>query len=118
MSVQRARRVSEEIKKETAKIIRDEVKDPQVGFVTITSVDLSGDLSVAKIYFSVLGEEDAAEESRKALERAKGFIRREIGHRIKLRHVPEIHFLYDRSIEHGSHIDALLEQIKKGERSE
>ncbi len=118
MSKQRARRVSEEIKKEVAKIIRDNVKDPRVGFVTITSVDLSGDLSVAKIYFSVMGEQNTIDETVAALESAKGYIRREIGQRIKLRHVPEIHFLYDHSIEQGTHIDALLEKIKQGEASE
>ena len=118
MSKQRARRVSEEIKKEAAKIIRDNVKDPRVGFITITSVELSGDLSDAKIYFSVLGEKSSIDETVKALESAKGFIRREIGQRIQLRHVPEIHFLYDHSIEHGTHIDALLEKIKKGDESE
>ncbi|QRN86311.1 30S ribosome-binding factor RbfA [Clostridia bacterium] len=118
MSKQRARRVSEEIKKEVAKIIRDNVKDPRVGFVTITSVDLSGDLSVAKIYFSVMGEQNTIDETVAALESAKGYIRREISQRIKLRHVPEIHFLYDHSIEQGTHIDALLEKIKQGEASE
>lgn len=118
MSKQRARRVSEEIKKEVAKIIRDNVKDPRVGFVTITSVDLSGDLSVAKIYFSVMGEQNTIDETVTALESAKGYIRREIGQRIKLRHVPEINFVYDHSIEQGTHIDALLEKIKQGEERE
>lgn len=118
MSKQRARRVSEEIKKETSKIIRDNVKDPRVGFVTITSVVLTGDLSDAKIYFSVLGEQNSIEETIKALESARGYIRREIGRRIQLRHVPEIHFLYDHSIANGTHIDTLLAQIKKSDDSE
>jgi len=118
MSKQRARRVSEELKKEVSIILRDQVKDPRMGFITITSVDVSNDLSDAKIYFSVLGEAHDIEETIKAFESAKGYIRREIGQRIQLRHVPEIRFIYDHSIEQGSHIDSLLEQIKKGESSE
>lgn len=113
MSKQRARRVSEEIKKEVATILRDEVKDPEVGFVTITGVQLSNDLSDAKIFYSVMGDQDAVERSKAALDRALGFIRRALGQRIQLRHVPEIQFRHDRSIEEGAHIDALLEQIKE-----
>lgn len=113
MSKQRARKVSEEIKKEVSNILRDDVKDPRVGFITITGVDTTNDLSSAKIYFSVLGEKQEIDDTTKALDSAHGFIRREIGHRIQLRHVPEIQFIYDNSIEHASHIDELLEKIKK-----
>lgn len=118
MERQRARRVSEQIRKEVSAILRDQVKDPRLGFATITGVEVSNDLSDAKIFFSVYGKEGDRESTREALESARGFIRKEVGERIQLRHVPEIRFLYDSSLEHAAHINSLIEKIHKGETGE
>lgn len=107
----RADRIAEQMKKELTDIISRKLKDPRIGFVTITDVEVSGDLQIAKVYISVLGDEQAAENSLKGLERAKGFIRSEIGSRIRLRIVPEIHFEMDTSIAYGNRIEDLLRNL-------
>ena len=104
------------MKKEVSAIIREDLKDPRLGFVTVTSVVVSNDLSDAKIYVSVYGDQKNIDDTMEALQSALGFIRREIGSRIRLRIVPEIRFIYDESMEHGAHINQLLEKLK-GEKS-
>jgi len=112
----RPERLAEAIKQEISDIVRDEMKDPRVGFVTITRVEVSSDLRYAKIYVSVLGEEKHKNESIQALQRAKGFIRSELGRRIRLRHVPEISLVLDQSIVRGIKVLDLLNKVKdKGE---
>lgn len=110
----RVGRVGEQIKKELSLIIQQELKDPRIGFITVTGVEVTSDLSQAKVYLSVLGSEEQKEETLKALARGTGFLRSELGKRMKLRHTPELIFKFDGSIEYGSHIEALLEQINKG----
>ncbi|WP_270171785.1 30S ribosome-binding factor RbfA [Paenibacillus sp. SYP-B4298] len=110
----RVGRVGEQIKKELSLIIQQELKDPRIGFITVTGVEVTSDLSQAKVYLSVLGSEEQKEETLKALGRGNGFLRSELGKRMKLRHTPELIFKFDSSIEYGSHIEALLEQINKG----
>lgn len=107
----RAERVGDLIKKEVSQIIQHELKDPGIGFVTITAVELSGDLKHAKIFYSVLGDENAKKESSSALKRACGFIQHEIGRRLRLRYTPEIYFLFDSSVEYGAHIETLIKKI-------
>lgn len=107
----RTGRVSEQIKKEISLLIQTELKDPRIGFVTVTGVDLTNDLSQAKIYLSVLGDDEQKNNSLKALDKANGFLRSELGKRIKLRHVPELIFKIDESIEYGSRIEKLLTEI-------
>lgn len=107
----RTGRVSEQIKKEISLLIQTELKDPRIGFVTVTGVDLTNDLSQAKIYLSVLGDEEQKNNSLKALHKANGFMRSELGKRIKFRHVPELIFKIDESIEYGSRIEKLLTEI-------
>jgi len=107
----RAERVGDLIKKEISQIIQYELKDPGIGFVTITAVELSGDLKHARIFYSVLGDENAKEESSSALKRACGFIQHEIGKRLRLRYTPEICFLFDTSVEYGAHIETLIKKI-------
>lgn len=112
----RPERLAEAIKQEISDVLRDEMKDPRIGFVTITRVVVSNDLRYAKIYVSVMGEEKQKNESAQALQRAKGFIRSELGRRIRLRHVPEISFVLDESIDHGIKVLDLLNKVKdKGE---
>ncbi len=109
-------RVAEAIKKEASLIIHDELKDPRLGFVTITEVELTQDLREAKIFFSVLGKEEERKKTKVALDSALGFIRRLIGKRIRLRFVPEITFKEDRSSEYGARIEELLNQVKEPEK--
>ncbi|MEW6623237.1 MAG: 30S ribosome-binding factor RbfA [Bacillota bacterium] len=108
----RVSRVAEQMKKEIAAIIEKEVKDPRIGFITITAVELSNDLRYAKIFVSSLGNEEEQKRSMEGLEKAKGFIRREIAKRIKLRYAPELSFRFDDSIEHGVRISQILSRIK------
>lgn len=113
MSKVRVSRIGEQMKKELSQIIQREIKDPRIGFVTLTGVEVTGDLQQAKIFISVMGNEEQKDNSLKALQSAKGFIRSEIGKRMKLRHTPELVFKIDESIEYGSKIESLLNVIKK-----
>ncbi|GBG09641.1 ribosome-binding factor A [Paenibacillus sp. MY03] len=110
----RVGRVSEQIKKELSSIIQMELKDPRIGFITVTGVETTSDLSQAKIYLSVLGNDEQKEATLKALASATGFLRSELGKRMKLRHTPVLLFKFDSSIEYGSRIESLLEDINKG----
>jgi ribosome-binding factor A len=116
MSV-RANRVGEQMKKELGEIIGRKIKDPRIGFVTVTDVQVTGDLQQATVYISVLGDEKQRENTLKGLAKAKGFIRSEIGQRIRLRKTPEILFEFDESIDYGNRIDTLLHQIHKEEET-
>ncbi|MBI0578499.1 MULTISPECIES: 30S ribosome-binding factor RbfA [Bacillaceae] len=107
----RANRVGEQMKKELSDIIGRKIKDPRIGFVTVTDVQVTGDLQQAKVYISVLGDDEQKENTLKGLAKAKGFIRTEIGHRIRLRKTPEIIFEFDESIDYGNRIENLLHQL-------
>ena len=107
----RVNRVAEQMKKELGEIISQKVKDPRIGFVTVTDVEVTGDLQNATIYISVLGNDSEKEGTLKGLDKAKGFIRSEIGKRIRLRVVPEIEFEFDESIAYGNRIETLLTQV-------
>lgn len=111
----RTGRVSEQIKKELSQLIQTELKDPRIGFITVTGVDVTNDLSQAKVYLSVLGDDDQKAGTLKALEKASGFLRSELGKRIRLRHVPELIFKFDESIAYGSRIEKLLGEIEREE---
>jgi ribosome-binding factor A len=107
-------RIQEEIKKEIADILHREVKDPRIGFISITDVEISDDLSYVKVFYSSLNE-DKLDEIQEGLDKATGYILSEIGKRIRLRLVPELSFRYDASLKRGAHIDRLLEEaLKKG----
>ncbi|WP_017753801.1 30S ribosome-binding factor RbfA [Calidifontibacillus oryziterrae] len=113
MSNNRPSRVGELMKQELSDIISRKIKDPRIGFVTVTDVQVTGDLQQAKVYITVLGDEEQKQNTLLALAKANGFIRSEIGHRIRLRKTPEISFEFDESIEYGNRIETLLEQLKK-----
>ena len=104
----RARRVGEQLRQELADILRREMKDPRVARVTITAVEVTSDLEHAKIFFSLL-EGDVA-ETRGVLQKAAGFLRTELAHRMRLRTVPRLNFQYDESIERGNRMDRLIDQ--------
>ncbi|WP_100330953.1 30S ribosome-binding factor RbfA [Bacillus xiapuensis] len=107
----RANRVSEQMKKELTDILNRKVKDPRIGFITVTDVEVTGDLQQAKVYITVLGDEQKREETLKALTKAKGFIRSEVGQRIRLRKTPELLFEFDESIAYGNRIETLLREL-------
>ncbi|MDI6813363.1 MAG: 30S ribosome-binding factor RbfA [Desulfitobacteriaceae bacterium] len=111
MTKHRANRLAETLKEEISQMIREEIKDPRLGFVTVTAVDVVEDLGHAKVYISVLGSAEEAKESLTILNRAAGYVRGELGKRIRLRHTPEIVFKYDPSIEQGAHIAKLLNDV-------
>ncbi len=107
-------RISEEVKKELSNIIQNDIKDPRLpSMVSIVSCNVTKDLRYAKVFVSVLGNEEQKKNAISALKSAAGFIRRELGHRVQLRYTPEIHFELDTSIEHGIHINKLLDDAKK-----
>lgn len=105
--------MAEQMKQELADIIGRRMKDPRVGFITVTSVDVTGDLQQAKVYVTVLGNNEEKEASLETLQKASGFIRSEIGERIRLRKVPEIEFVFDESVEYGNRIEKLITEINK-----
>lgn len=113
MSNIRANRVAEQIKKEVSDILTSKIKDPRIGFVTITDVEVTGDLQQAKVFISVLGDEDKKEETLVGLAKANGFIRSEIGQRIRLRKTPEISFLFDEAHEYGNRIESILRDLNE-----
>jgi ribosome-binding factor A len=112
MSV-RANRVGEQIKKEMTDILQRELKDPRIGFVTITGVEVTGDLQQATIFITVLGNEEQKESTLQGLSKATGFIRSEIGKRIRLRKTPELIFKFDESTEYGNKIATLLGELNR-----
>jgi ribosome-binding factor A len=109
----RYEKVAEALRKEISSIIHDELNDPRLGFVTITNVDLTGDLRYAKVFFSVLGKDQEYKRTKEALDSALGFIRRLIAQRIRLRFTPEIAFKEDRSSEYSIKIQQVLEEVKE-----
>ncbi|MFA5311260.1 MAG: 30S ribosome-binding factor RbfA [Candidatus Omnitrophota bacterium] len=106
-------KVAEAIRQEASVIIHDKLKDPRVGFVTITNVEIAHDLRFAKIFFSVLGNEEAYKKTKQALDSSLGFVRKLIAQRLNLRFAPEIAFYEDRSSEYSVRIEEVLNQIKE-----
>jgi len=96
-------------------LIQRELRDPDLGFLTLTAVRLTGDRSIAKVYFTVLGDEEQSAKTRKALGRAAGFLRTQLAQRLQLRRVPELRFFADATLEEGNRIEALFSEIKKEE---
>lgn len=117
MNKRRQERMAVEIKRVLAQIIKEQIKDPRIEFtnVSITKVDVPNDVSHARIYISVLGDDNRQQETMKALEAARGYIRKELARQIQVKHAPELEFRLDKSIEHGMRISALLNEIKEGE---
>lgn len=105
------------MKRELSDILQRNFKDPHLGFVTVTDVEVSDDLGFAKIFCTVLGDQADKNRSLRVLNKAKGFLRGEIGRRLHLREAPELIFKYDTSIERGLRIEQILKRIKKEERA-
>ena len=109
----RAERVADVIRRELGLLLERDVKDPRVGFVTITRVDLTRDLRNARVAVTILGDAEQRKKSLAGLAAAHGFLRRELAHRLELRHTPEIEFYLDASLESEQRIEELLQQIKE-----
>ena len=105
----RGARIADQIQRELAELIRLEVRDPRVGLVTLTGVELSGDQSHAKVFFTVMGASEAREAG-EGLTHASGFLRSELAHRLTIRKVPELHFTFDESVERGVRLSRLIDE--------
>ena len=111
MEGKRSEKVADLIQKEISQMLVKSIKDPRIGFVTITKVTVSEDFRLAKVYFSVAGTLEEREKSMKGLDSAKGYVRKELGQRIRLRYTPEIMFQFDPSIEYAIHMEELIQSI-------
>ena len=110
----RSRRIAEQIQRELSQIIRLELKDPRVGMITLTDVEVTQDYSHAKVFFTRLGDAGENANILKALEHAAGFLRSELAHRMRLRIVPQLHFEYDVSVERGVRLSNLIDEAVGG----
>lgn len=112
----RTRRVGEQMQRELATLIREAVKDPRVGMVTVSAVEVTRDLAHAKVFVTVLGDAEAKAASMAALNSAAGFLRHELGQRMLTRTVPLLRFVYDESIERGSQLSALIDKAVRSDK--
>ncbi|NPV92003.1 MAG: 30S ribosome-binding factor RbfA [Firmicutes bacterium] len=113
MTAHRAVRLAEEIKREIAQIFREELKDPGIGFASITRVEVSKDLRYAKVFVSVMGSPPERKKALEAMQRATGYIRAGLSQRIRVRFMPELTFKLDESIEQGVRIAKLIDQVRE-----
>ena len=110
---QRLVRIEHEIVRELSEIVREELKDPRVGFVTILGADVSPDLRSARIYASPMGDERASRDTMRGLQSAAGFLSAELGKRLQTRHTPHLTFVRDSSIEHGVRVTHIIDEARK-----
>jgi len=108
--------VGEQVQRELAGLVHEEIKDPRLGMVSISGVEVSSDLAHAKVFVSVLGDDAAVTESVRVLNNAAGFLRRKLGARMRLRLVPRLRFFHDRSLAEGARMDALINAAVSGKR--
>jgi len=104
-------RIGDQIRAEVAALLSRELQDPGLGFVTVTRVHVTADLQIARIYYTTMGDDRARRRTAEALQRARPFIRRSIGSRLRLRRVPEIEFIFDESIEQHERLERLIQEI-------
>lgn len=109
----RSDRIAEQVRRELNELLRSEVKDPRLaphlGLLTLTDVEASSDYSHAKVFYTTLGDDKAKRELAAGLTRLAGFLRRELGKRIRLHHIPQLHFVYDESVERGTRLSQLID---------
>ncbi|CAG4882353.1 Ribosome-binding factor A [Georgfuchsia toluolica] len=115
-SYSRSERVAEQIRRELAELIRLELKDPRVSLVTITDVEITPDYAHAKVYYTTLASAEQRAVLERGLKHSAGFLRREIGRRVRIHHNPELHFIYDSSVERGSHLSQLIDEAVKSDK--
>ena len=108
----RPQKVAEQIRIELSQLLARDVHDPGIGFITLTTVKVSPDLQLARVYYTSMGDEKALKETAKALGRATAFLRRQVAQRLRLRRAPELQFFYDQSIAHQDRIEQILQDLK------
>jgi ribosome-binding factor A len=106
----RSRRIAEQIQRELSEIVRVELKDPRVGMITLTDVEVTADGEHAKVFFTVLGEQSRVEEATDGLQHAAGYLRSQLARRLSVRAVPHLQFKYDPSVERGARLSQLIDQ--------
>ncbi|GIK24520.1 MAG: 30S ribosome-binding factor RbfA [Rhodocyclales bacterium] len=112
----RSSRVAEQVQRELAELIRLELKDPRIGLVTITGVELTPDYAHAKVFYTTLADPSARQGIDAGLRRASGFLRRELGRRIRIHTLPELHFVFDESVERGDRLSRLIDEAVASDR--
>jgi ribosome-binding factor A len=117
VSGRRPQRLAEEIREQVARMIASQLKDPRLGFVTVTRVELAHDLGHARVHVSVLGGEAERRKSLQALQQASGFVRRELGRRLRIRHTPEVEFRYDKGIDATDRVARLLREVEEADQA-
>lgn len=111
----RIARINETIKEIIGELLLGSIKDPRVGFVTITAVRVSSDMTSAKVHYSVMGDEEVRKETQKGLESARNFMRKSVGDGLKMRNSPELRFVYDDSLDKAEAIDETLKEVGLGD---
>ena len=111
MSVPRTIRLAGQIQAEVSEVLAREVRDPGIGFVTLTRVQVTPDLQLARLYYTTLGDPSARRVTERALERVTPFVRRQLGQRLRLRRVPDVQFVFDQSIAHQARVEEILREI-------
>jgi ribosome-binding factor A len=114
MAKKRVARLNEQFKRELTALLRSEVKDPRIGLITITDVEVTADLYHAKVYFTLAGDEEDRQQVLEGLRAATGFLRGELGRRMRIRRAPDLHFTFDNTLEHAMHIERLLREARAG----
>lgn len=112
----RTRRVAEQMQRELALLLQREIRDPRLASVTISGVDVTRDLAVARVYFTLLDEKIAPAEAKKALDKASGFLRHALGESLVLRSLPELRFIYDETLVKGTELTNLIDQVVSEDR--
>jgi ribosome-binding factor A len=112
VSTNRPDRLGEAIRVELSQLLAKDVHDPGIGFITLTKVTVTPDLQLARVYYTLLGDEKAQRETDKALRRALPFLRRQIAQRVRLRRVPELEFFFDKSVAQQDRIEQILQELK------
>ncbi|QDX80777.1 ribosome-binding factor A [Denitratisoma sp. DHT3] len=112
----RSDRVVEQIRRELADLIRLELKDPRVTLVTLTAVEITPDYAHAKVFYTTLADGEQRVEIERGLKRSAGFLRRELGRRVRIHHTPELHFVYDTSVERGAQLSQLIDAAVQSDK--
>jgi ribosome-binding factor A len=109
-NIQRLRRIADQVQREISDLLKNELRDPRVAMVTLTGVEVSSDLAHAKVYYTTLVEGEARADTAEGLRRAAGFLRTSLGRRLTVHGVPELHFIFDESVERGSRLSRLIDE--------
>ncbi|MCD6079941.1 MAG: ribosome-binding factor A [Candidatus Omnitrophica bacterium 4484_49] len=108
----RTEKVAQQLKREISKILLTEVRDPRIGFLTVTNVKVSPDLRIARVYYTILGDDKLIQSAQEGLESASGYIRKLVAHRMKIKFIPEIKFYFDQELTRRLKVDKILDELK------